>query len=251
MYYGQRLWSIKEQSVVTCFIAKTPVRIEHDASEQEGEIVRFLRNRHIFGLAGFVLFVAISALAHDPWLIVATGTDGVINVHTTQEELVRLYGAQNVVDRDVDVGEGEIEAETVLFPNDPERRLEVLWKNPDKRAPTSVIIRGRASHWHAVHRISLGTTLTELQRVNDRPFRFDLKNDGTDMATEAISWRGGSLQKEFQGEGHIILWLVCAPTQSTPSKGPRDFGGESDTPEIQTLNLYITEMTWIFPQAHP
>lgn len=161
---------------------------------------------------------------------------------------MRLYGASNVVDQDADVGEGEIEPETVLFPKDPARRIEILWKNPDKRAePASASIRGRASRWHAVHRISLGTTLAQLQRVNGRPFRFDLSNDGTDMANELILWRGGSLESDFQGEGRVTLRLVCTSSQATAQKGPRDFGGESDAPGMQKLNLHIVEITWVFP----
>jgi hypothetical protein len=164
-----------------------------------------------------------------------------------------MYGAANVVDQDADVGEGEIEPETVLFPKDPARRIEILWKNPDRRAePYSASIRGKASHWHAVHGISLGTTLTQLECVNGRPFRFDLVGDGTDMAHDEISWHGGSLEKDLQGEGSVTLELGYTPTQATAPTGPKDFGGESDTLEIQKLNLYIYEMTWVFPpQAKP
>ena len=148
--------------------------------------MRSLHSRYIFGLAGFLFLVTIPGLAqatHDPWLILASGAKGAINIHTTREELVRLYGASNVVDQEADVGEGEIEPETALFPKDPERRIEILWKNPDRREePASASIRGKASRWHAVRRISLGTTLTQLQRVNGRPFRLELRNDGADMA---------------------------------------------------------------------
>jgi len=161
--------------------------------------------------------------------------------------------ASTVVDQDADGGEGEIERETVLFPKDPKRRIEIIWKNSDQRAePASASIRGTASRWHAVHGISLGTTLTELQRANGRPFRFDFVGDGTDMAHDEISWHGGSLEKDFQGEGTVTLKLVGTPTQPTGWKGPRDFGGESDTPEIQNLNLCIDEVTWVFPpQTQP
>jgi hypothetical protein len=207
-------------------------------------------------LAGFYFLGTIlgaSQAPPDPWLILASGTKGAINVHTTREQLVRLYGASSVVDQDADVGEGEIERETVLFPKDPKRRIEIFWKNSDKRAePASASIRGTASRWHAVHGISLGTTLTELQRANGRPFRFALVGDGTDMAHDEISWHGGSLEKDFQGEGTVTLKLVGTPTQPTGWKGPRDFGGESDTPEIQNLNLSIDEVTWVFPlQTQP
>jgi len=140
-----------------------------------------------------------------------------------------------------------------LFPNDSERRIEILWKNPNNRAePDSASIRGKASRWHAVHRISLGTTLAELQQLNGRPVRFDLVGDGTDAAHDVISWHGGSLEKDFREEGTITLHLVGTPTQATAQKGPHDFGGESDTTEIQDLNLYIDEVTWTFPpEARP
>jgi len=207
-------------------------------------------------LAGFLVLRTMLGFCQatpDPWLILASGAKGAINVGTTRGQLVRLYGASNVVDQDADVGGGDIEPETVLFPKDPKRRIEILWKSPDKKAePYSASVRGTASRWHAVHGISLGTTSTELQRANGRPFRFDLVGDGTDMAHDEISWHGGSLEKYFRGEGSVTLKLVGTPTQPTARKGPRDFGGESDTPEIQNLNLYIDEVTWVFPpQVQP
>ena len=58
---------------------------------------------------------AFGQTAPGPWLILATGERGSINAHTTREDLVRAYGAANVVDQHADVGEGEIEPATFLF----------------------------------------------------------------------------------------------------------------------------------------
>jgi len=89
---------------------------------------------------------ALGQAASDPWLILASGKEGSINLHTTREDLVRFYGDSNVVDHDADVGDGEMEPETVLFPNDPERRIEILWRDLERRAdPSSVAIRGKVS----------------------------------------------------------------------------------------------------------
>jgi len=80
-------------------------------------------------------------------------------------------------------GEGEIQPLTVLFAGDPQRRIELLWKDPgDKTEPAFATIQGKASRWHALHGISLGTTLPVLERIHGPPFRFALANDGTDMA---------------------------------------------------------------------
>lgn len=82
-YYGQRPWS---NLVITVsrnlFIVKSLVRIE-----QEIRTVRSLNSKYTFGLAGFVFLVTISGLAqatHDPWLILANGAKGAINIHTTR-----------------------------------------------------------------------------------------------------------------------------------------------------------------------
>jgi len=191
---------------------------------------------------------AFGQTAADPWLILASGEQGSINVHTTREDLVRVYGAANVVDQDADVGDGEIEPVTFLFPQDPERRIEILWKDPDRRAdPREVGTRGKKSRWHGVHGVSLGTTLIQLQRINSRPFRLELLNDGTDMRNELISWHGGSLENEFQGEGRVILWLVGSSTKDTRQTRPQDFAGESDEPAMRAWNLRISEMSWLFP----
>jgi len=201
------------------------------------------------GLAFLATISAFGQTANDPWLILKSGENGPINVHTTREDLVRAYGASNVIDQDADVGEGEIQPLTVLFAGDPQRRIELLWKDPGQETePAFATIRGEASRWHAVHGISLGTTLRELERINGRPFRFALANDGTDMAEEHISWQGGLLEKDFQGDGRIILSLVGPrPTNEATRKGPSDFGGDSNEPAMRKRSLYVDSLTWEFP----
>jgi hypothetical protein len=186
--------------------------------------------------------------ANDPWLLLASGETGSINVHTTHEDLVRAYGAANVTEQEVDVGEGEMLPLTLLFSEDPQRRVEILWKDPAKKTkPASATIRGKASRWHAVYGISLGTTLSELERINGRPFHYAMTNDGTDMAEEHISWQRGLLEKDFQGDGRIILSLVGPPIHDPLQKGPHDFAGDSNEPAMRKRNLHIGSITWEFP----
>lgn len=242
--------SFPRQSTVTCRSRKSPARIEQSRNPMRtNRILRAVRSGCILaGLVFLVTMLGSGQSAPDPWLILASGETGSISAHTTREDLVRLYGKVNVVDQDVDIGEGEMQPATFLFPQDPERRIEILWKDPDRRAnPSSAEIRGKKSRWHGVHGVSLGTTSTELQHINGRPFRFDLVNDGTDTADELMSWHGGSLQKDFQGAGRVILWLQGLPNKRTAPSGPMDFSGESNAPHIQKMNLRISSMTWVFP----
>jgi len=202
--------------------------------------------------AGFLLLTSAAAFgqaAADPWLILASGEKGSINTHTKRSDLVRMFGAVNVVDQNVDVGDGELQSATFLFPKDPERRLEILWKDPDsKTSPQSADILGEKSRWHTIHGITLGTPASDLEHFNGRPFRFSLTNDGTDMAAELISWRGGLLEKEFQGDGRVILKLEEDPAKGTEQKSPSaDFEVDSDSPVWRALHPHISRMSWIFP----
>lgn len=153
---------------------------------------------------------------------------------------MRLFGTSNVVDQEVDVGDGEMQTATFLFPQDPERRIEILWKDPGWRAnPSSAEIRGKKSRRHGVHGVSLGTTLTELQQINGRPFGFALVNDGTDMTDELISWHGGSLEKDFQAVGRVTLWLESSPSNRRPPTAPMDFSGESPRVSRKSVFPYL------------
>src|SRR5450432_2161785 len=126
-------------------------------------------------LSGFFLLgmaLGVGQATPDQWLLLASSEKGAIDGHTTREELVRVYGKANVVDRDVDVGEGETEHETIIFPNDPKRSIEILWQDPEKKTrPTSAQVQGEASLWKAPHGISLGTSLKQLEQFKGRPFQ--------------------------------------------------------------------------------
>lgn len=200
------------------------------------------------GLSFVLIGSAFGQTANDPWLILKNGQAGSINAHTTREDLVRKYGISNVTEKDAEDEDGETQPLTVLFAEDPQRRIELLWKFSDKKTePAFVTIRGKASRWHATHGISLGTTLPELEHINGRPFHFALTNGGTDMAEEHISWQGGALEEDFQGDGRVILLLVGPPSKNGAHKGPSDFRGESNESEMRNRKLYVNSITWVFP----
>jgi hypothetical protein len=94
-----------------------------------------MRSSSIFRLVGFVYLMTVLGFGQgeaDPWLVVPNGDGGPINYRVTRAELVRRYGAANVVDEEVGVGEGDTDTATVLFPNDSERRIEILLAGPGK-----------------------------------------------------------------------------------------------------------------------
>jgi len=100
-------------------------------------------------LIGFLILTSLLVSGTPPsdaWLIVLGGTNGAITASTTRRDLVRRYGEASVSDQDVDIGEGETEPGTVLFPHDSHRSIDILWKDPEtKLSPKCLTIRGGAS----------------------------------------------------------------------------------------------------------
>jgi len=114
-------------------MVKSQTRIERDRAGPTSKLWRPMGDDSVFQLAGFVFLATLLGFGQtmpDPWLILSGGKTGSINAHTTRNDLVRLYGTANVVDQDVDVGEGEMQSATFLFPKDPERRIETQAPKP-------------------------------------------------------------------------------------------------------------------------
>jgi hypothetical protein len=176
---------------------------------------------------------------------------GSVNAHTTREDLARAYGRANVEDKEVDLGEGETAPGTGLFPKNPRRSIEIIWKDPDQKTrPEFLTIRGCTSEWKALHNISLGISLKELEKLNGRPFQltgFDWDYSGT-----ITSWDEGALASELNGgHGRVILSLSCSGARTTPEEqlqvsGDRDFS--SQHPVMQKMNPTVGEMVWEFPK---
>jgi hypothetical protein len=214
-------------------------------------------------LVATIFLLTVSAFGQDkpsdPWLLFAKGDRGSINTKTTRQDLVRLYGAKNVVDGDLELGEGETESGTVLFPNDPERSIEILWNDTKTKAePSSLTIRGTRSLWKTLHDISLGTSLKQLEQFNGKPFH--MSGYGWDYSGTVMSWDEGALAHDL-GEfdrsgienGRIILRMTCSTPNAEPItkdennqiQGDRNFS--SGHPVLQKMNPCVGEMVWIFP----
>jgi hypothetical protein len=200
------------------------------------------RSGFIFRLAGFFFFTTMLGFCQatpDPWLIPGNGEKGSIHAVVTRSELVQRYGAANVVDEEVALGEGDTDTATVLFPKDPHRRIEILWQDREKEAyPSSVTISGKASRWHAVHGISLGMLYSDLARINGKPFPISW---GTDMGYVVSSWNGGLLDKDMR---EVSVWFDDLPSNAT-MKDASILGGTANQ------KRRVNQITWGFPAQTP
>jgi hypothetical protein len=184
------------------------------------------------------------------WVILPGGeSGGAITAQSSEIDLIRMYGSENVAAQDVDLGEGETERGTELFANDPARRVDILWKDPSgKRSPKRIQISGAKSRWRTVHGICLGTTLKQLEQINRKPFR--IAGFAFDYSGTVISWSQGALEQELDSPGRVILRLEPPQDQwQQPDYrsvlGDRSFS--SGHPAMQRLNPSVYQLIWLIP----
>jgi hypothetical protein len=105
--------------------------------------------------------------------------------------LAMAFDSRNVVFTEVDGGPiGKVPA-SVLFPKDPKQRLEVWWSDPASRTRIYLIVINGQSGWSAPRGLRLGLNLTEMEKLNRKPFK--LKGFDKNNVASVSDWDGGAL----------------------------------------------------------
>lgn len=96
--------------------------------------------------------------------------DGAFAKDTTHARLVAEFGATNVAFKDVEVTSNVLTKASVVFDNDPTRRVVVYWKDDRTRSkPASVLIEA-PSTWTGPGGVRNGLSLKELEKLNGEGF---------------------------------------------------------------------------------
>jgi hypothetical protein len=106
-------------------------------------------------------------------------------------KLAMFFDSKNITFTDVEASDGSKVPASVLFPDDPKRRLEVWWSNITAREDIYLIVIGGQSTWTAPGGLRLGQTLEQLEKLNHKPFK--LKGFDKDRITTGSDWDGGAL----------------------------------------------------------
>jgi hypothetical protein len=116
---------------------------------------------------------------------------GVFSKDSSHLRLAMTFDSKNVSFADVDGDNGAKVPASVVFPNDPKRRLEVWWTNPAARNQTYLIVINGKSTWTAPGGMKLGLTLAQLEKLNHKPFK--VKGFDKDGTATVSDWDGGAL----------------------------------------------------------
>ena len=165
---------------------------------------------------------------------------GPITSKTTLEEMMSFFGESNVGDALIPQGDGKTVRGTVIFSEDPERRLFIEWKYHNV-SPSAVIVEGK--RWRTTKGFGVGSRLSEIVKANEGPISF--AGFGWDYAGYIMSWRGGALEADHRLRDTISLFLApeqpYLPSDFEALQGDREFSSEQ--PESTKLNLHVKAMT--------
>jgi|HubBroStandDraft_6_1064221.scaffolds.fasta_scaffold484045_2 hypothetical protein len=149
--------------------------------------------------------------------------------------LAMAYDSRNMTFSHETVPGGEADV-TTLFPNDPRRRLEVWWTNPNRTGTYLIDIAGK-SIWTGPLGLRLGLTLEQLEKLNHKPFK--VKGFDQDEIASVSSWDGGALATL---EGGCKAGVSMHSNASSASELPAKDEYSSNDPALRALKPTVSEI---------
>ena len=172
---------------------------------------------------------------------------GVFAPNSSHQALEFAFNAKNVTFTEVEGGpEGSKLMASVLFPNDPKRRLEVLWQNEDERTDTYRIVITGQSTWSGPKGLRLGLPLAAVEKINGKPFK--LQGFDQSSSSAAIDWQDGALAS-LPGGCNIGVFFAADP--KAPQSARAEAAGEefaSSDAAIRALKPTVTEILFGYPK---
>ena len=194
--------------------------------------------RAAVGGCALAAVISATAAAQQPPVVACEGPFG---RNATRADVARVFG-QDAVDQEVDGAEGKKRAATVLHPDDPKRRLEIVWSDATARQRPTIRITGQ-SEWSTANGVRLGMSLAEIARLNGKPFR--LYGFEWDYGGRVASWQGGKLARPLAGG--CTLSLSLGIDDKTPpallDKVSGDTAYSSTNPAMWAINPRVFEIT--------
>lgn len=169
----------------------------------------------------------------------------------TLTSLRRALGDANVIEQTFET-DGDPVTLTIVYPNNPARRLEIAWRDAVRRANIAMIgppPNGHHSDWMGPNSLQIGTSISEAQRLNARTF--DIRGLEWDFGGDVADWYGGALGRSSAG-CRVNASFGFAPDAaglSIPDEVIGDRLVPSNARALRALGLRVTSITYVYPQA--
>lgn len=160
-------------------------------------------------LGGSVFVVQAAETVENDWLCLPFERVGPILASAKEEDLLQLFGAEQVQRRTIYVAEGTEKRDvSVIYPYSANEVI-LFWRdNQYGQRLSHAWVKKEDSSWKTAENITVGTPLAELNRLNGQPFRI-----------VGFGWDYGGYIPVRQ-EGTLIqqkgLCLRLAPTRQLP-----------------------------------
>jgi hypothetical protein len=180
------------------------------------------------------------------WTIVPGERVGPITYKTTYQDLVGVFGNENIEEATVYPSEGETEPGTAIFPG-TSNQVTIQWADFHKK-PAVIYLSSSNSRWATTRGLRIGTTLKELISLNNAPVSF--AGFGWDNEGVVTGWNDGRLVADHAV--HDDLSLNILPEEPYDRQAKRTLLGDrifdSNHPAAAKLNLKVTK---IIIRLHP
>jgi hypothetical protein len=186
-----------------------------------------------------------------PLLLVATPAfadqmvcDGPFAANSSEAALVEAFGRDNVVTGEVDGPEGTTMLATTVFPNDPERRIEVGWWDEDNLSQLAYFTVPPGSS--SPQGVAVGMSVAEVEALNGAPF--EMMGFWWDYGGYA-NFIGGTLGTPEEG---CIVSVRFAPQAEAPQGTDLeavsgDVPVASTEPLLETLDVRVESLSVSYP----
>jgi hypothetical protein len=174
--------------------------------------------------------------------------DGPFGRNASHASLVKAVGNDKVAYREVDGPQDKKNRASILYPDDPKARLEVIWQDERTRRRPALIRAKDQSAWGAANGIRIGTTLAEIERMNGKPFK--LSGFDWDHGGRVTDWRGGALAKPQPGG--CVLGIEFVHPEDAPEESLTKVSGDreilSDDADMRAVEPYVAVVTLSYPK---
>jgi hypothetical protein len=173
--------------------------------------------------------------------------EGAFAKDTSHARLVQAFGKSSVAFMDIEGAEGAKVKASVVYPDEPRRRVDVVWRDEKARSRPATIRVGFKSQWRTVRGLHIGSDLAEVEKINGKPFKmfgFDW-----DYGGRVSDWLGGALATV---PGGCDFRLAFEPWADAPDPERGNVSGDkeflSTDPNMRASRPTTSEIIISYPE---